>query len=306
MPAGNLSIYISTLEDEPAPGVVHLEFKRFTNSLGAGGSNVEVSLEPGSTKDFEITGIPCIGGPGTMYTVSASLRGYRLYCFHQRIRENTTMTASDDVAFWVKPGSVIDIQAPAYEAIHDRLKIMLRDATMIGEKKEDRDLVGLRGAELYDALGPLRKACLLNIGKKAMHPSSERVLRLAQSLLICRQDRCFAMVDETMPQVLRASERFHTAPATLHHPPKGFTLTGDSFKSRDAHANLQATFLRETSTGKLAADIDIDESSGIGHGFEVIRNATFQQRTNPYLIREFLLAAGPELTFDPGYRFVIS
>jgi hypothetical protein len=77
-----------------------------------------------------------------------------------------------------------------------------------------------------------------------------------------------------------------------------------SFKSRDAHANLQITFMREIATGELAADIDIDESSGIEHGLEVIRNATFRQRTNPYLIREFLLSADPiARSLDPGYQF---
>jgi len=77
-----------------------------------------------------------------------------------------------------------------------------------------------------------------------------------------------------------------------------------SFKSRDAHANLQVTFMREIATGNLAADIDIDESSGIQHGLEVIRNATFRNRTNPYLIREFLLSADPiKRSLDPGYRF---
>jgi len=77
-----------------------------------------------------------------------------------------------------------------------------------------------------------------------------------------------------------------------------------SFKSRDAHANLQVTFMREIATGELAADIDIDEASGIEHGFEVIRNATFRKRTNPYLIREFLLSADPATrSLDPGYEF---
>lgn len=77
-----------------------------------------------------------------------------------------------------------------------------------------------------------------------------------------------------------------------------------SFKSRDAHANLQVTFMREVVTSALAADIDIDESSGIEHGLEVIRNATFRSRTNPYLIHEFLLSADPiNRSLDPGYTF---
>ena len=58
-------------------------------------------------------------------------------------------------------------------------------------------------------------------------------------------------------------------------------------------------------TSALAADIDIDESAGVEHGFEVIRNATFKDRTNPYQIHEFLLISDPvEKTLDPGYTFV--
>ena len=64
-----------------------------------------------------------------------------------------------------------------------------------------------------------------------------------------------------------------------------------SFKSRDAHANIQVTFMTHTDTGAMAADIDIDEASGIEHGFEVIKNAVFRRRTNPYLIREFMAIA---------------
>ena len=52
------------------------------------------------------------------------------------------------------------------------------------------------------------------------------------------------------------------------------------------------------------ADIDIDESSGIEHGFEVIRNAVFRNRTNPHLIREFMISADPlGHTLTPPYSF---
>ena len=107
----------------------------------------------------------------------------------------------------------------------------------------------------------------------------------------------------TWPEFLRQSPFFKSAPETLHEPLEGFQLAEGSFKSRDAHANLQVTFMRETATGLLAADIDIDESSGIEHGFEVIRNALFRNRTNPYLIREFMASAdlvGHTLT--PAYN----
>jgi hypothetical protein len=129
-------------------------------------------------------------------------------------------------------------------------------------------------------------------------------LSAIRGVLLCCQDRFFARVENSLPERLRESRFFKSAPETLHEPLPGFQMAEGSFKSRDAHANLQVMFMREIATGALAADIDIDESSGIEHGFGVIRNATFRSRTNPYLIREFLLSAYPlRHSLDPGYRF---
>jgi hypothetical protein len=167
----------------------------------------------------------------------------------------------------------------------------------------DGDLVGLTGAELYDQLGPLRKACLLNIVRKAGHASSDKCFRFVQAPRVLRQDRCFCNVEAGMQKFLEKSERFRSVPDKLHEPLDGFQLE-NSFKSRDPHANLQVTFMRHTRTGELAADIDIDEAAGIEHGFEVIRNSVKRSRTNPYLVRELLLLVDPvEKVLDPGYRF---
>jgi len=112
-------------------------------------------------------------------------------------------------------------------------------------------------------------------------------------------------VDSSLPARLRNSPVYKSAPETLHEPLPEFQLTEGSFKTRDAHANLQVTFMRHIQTGELAADIDSDEFSGIEHGFEVFRNAIFRKRTNPYIIREFMMTADfREHTLDPGYRFV--
>ena len=86
----------------------------------------------------------------------------------------------------------------------------------------------------------------------------------------------FARVSAGFPEALRQSTLFKTAEEALHKPLPGFELTGESFKSRDAHANLQVTFMRDKGNGTLAADIDVDESSGIKHRFEVIHNAAFR------------------------------
>ena len=169
-----------------------------------------------------------------------------------------------------------------------------------------RPLVGASGVALYRRFGPLRKACFLNIATKMAHAATTgNCLSSIEGLLLCRQDRLFAKVKPTLPERLRRSKLFKSAKETLHAPLPGFELAEGSFKSRDAHANLQVTFMRDTTTGILAADIDIDESAGIEHGFEVVRNALFRSRTHPYLIREFMASSDPiHHTLTPPYRFI--
>lgn len=283
---------------------IEVKLTRVSGEAGTGGESLRVSLV-GPDPDLIITGITCRGGPGTMYRIVATADHYRPYAFFQLIQEDRLNTASDDVEFWVKPGDVKDIRAATFADLSARVRGILEDAEMIGLGPEDRDLVGLSGEDLYRALGPLRKACLLNLVAKAGDSATTgNCLKDIGALLLCRQDRFFARVDEGLPERLRQSQVFKSAPESLHEPLPGFQMAEGSFKSRDPHANLQVTFMREVATGGLAADIDIDESAGIEHGLEVIRNATFRKRTNPYLIREFLLSADPiGRSLDPGYQF---
>ena len=303
MAKGNLVVRLTDLTGEAVPDI-DIALNRLTGEAGTGGESMNVSLA-GPDPDLTITGITCRGGPGTMYRVLATTPHYRPYAFIQLVREDRNNTASDDVEFWVKPSAVIDIRAPTFQDLPARVRRILEQAEMIDAKPEDRDLVGLAGADLYRQLGPLRMACLLNLAVKTSDAATTGdCLSSIGGVLVCRQDRFFARVDARLPERLRRSPLFKSAREELHKPLPGFQMAEGSFKSRDAHANLQVTFMREIATGSLAADIDIDESSGIEHGFEVIENALFRNRTNPYLIREFLLSADPiGRSLDPGYRF---
>lgn len=305
MPDGNLVVQLTDLAGSPVRDI-DVDLTRVSGEPGTGGDSFEVSLA-GPTPNLTITGISCRGGPGTMYRVLATADHYRPYGFFQLIREDRNNTASDDVEFWVKPGDVTDIRAPKFADLPAQARGILAQAQMIELKPEDRDLVGLMGEDLYKQLGPLRQACFLNLIAKASHQDTTGdCLPAIGGVLLIRQDRFFArVVDAGLPERLRRSLLFKSAPESLHEPLPGFQLAEGSFKSRDAHANLQVTFMREIASGALAADIDIDEASGIQHGFEVIRNALFRARTNPYLIHEFLLSAEPiTRALDPGYRFV--
>ena len=303
MPSGALDVHLTDLAGQPVRNI-SVEFLRFSGEPGTGGEPMHVTLA-GPDPDLTINGITCRGGTGTMYRVFAEAEHYRPYGFFQLIQEDRVNTASDQVEFWVKAGDVKDIRAPPFSELSARARKILNDAEMMAVKDEDRDLLNLKGEDLYRRLGPLRKACFLNLVTKAADDTTTGgCVSQIGSVLVCRQDRFFARVSTAFPEVLRQSALFKTAKDALHKPLPGFEMTGDSFKSRDAHANLQVTFMREKANGALAADIDIDESAGIEHGFEVIRNATFRSRTSPFLVHEFLLSADPVgKSLDPGYKF---
>ena len=304
MPKGKLHLHLTDLRGEALHEKVELDFDRMSGELGVGGESMEVSVNMGAETDAIISGLPCKGGLGTMYRVLASTAHYRVYSYFQRIVENTVNGGTDDVEFWVKPGEVTDIDAPSFDELPDRVQQILTAAQMKTDKPQDQDLLGLFGSALYEELGPLRRACFLNIVKKASHETADNCLLAIEDLLVCRQDRFFAFVNSALVTQLNDSPRFKSAGNGLHPPLEGFSV-GPSFKSRDAHANIQLTFMLHNGTGRMAADIDIDESSGIEHGLEVIHNALFKKRTNPYLIREFLLSADPlNHSLDPGYSFV--
>jgi hypothetical protein len=306
MATGNLLVQLTDTAGQAVPGRIQIDLDPLSGDPGTGGDQMETSVT-GSFTELLITGIACRGGLGTTYRALASTPHYRPYAFLQLIQEDRDNTANDDVEFWVEPGDVTNIDAPSFGDLPAHVRGMLENASMVAERPEDRDLLGTSGDDLYRRMGPLRKACLLNIVRKASDgPTAADCLPFVEGLLLCRQDRFFATVKPGLPEHLANSPVYNTAPKVLHQPLPGYEKSvHPSMKSRDAHANIQVTFMRHATTGDLAADIDIDESAGIKHGFEVIRNALFRNRTNPYLIREFLIAADPiTRRLDPGYAFV--
>jgi len=305
MPTGSLKLQVTDLLDDAIEGKIEIDFEPAANSPG--GTVMGVSFAVAGETDFVVENLQCRGGPGTLYRVVITTKNFRTYSFFQLILEGKENTPSESPSrLIVKPKRVKEIVAPAFSALDSSLRAFLDVANTQAPKAEDRDLVGLQGKALYDALGPLRKACLLNLFKKASHASSDGCFGFLRSPAVLRQDRCFCSVDPIMPELLRQSGKFKSAPNTLHQPLSNFRLE-DSFKTRDAHANLQVTFMRHKQTGVLSADVDIDESSGVEHGFEVIRNAISDGRTNPYLIRELMLLSDPvEKVLNPGYRFLFS
>lgn len=299
---GDLEIRLTDMAGGMVSGIT-LDLQPVGGEPGTGGEPRTVNV--GKVQDLTVTGIPCRDGIGTLYKVIAFAPHYRPYGYFQLIKPGKN-PAADDVEFWVKPGDVKKIGAPAFGDLSTQAQGILSSAAMVAVEKEDRELLGLSGAALYDAMGPLRQACFLNLMAKANDDTTAGgCLAFFEGLFIARQDRIYAAVDSTLPTRLAQSRSFISVKSTLHTALPGYVITNQSFKSRDAHANLQVTFMVHSATGRLAADIDIDEASGVKHGLEVIDNAVFRKKTNPYLIHEFLLEADPiHRSLDPGYTFV--
>ena len=305
MAQGNLKLFLTDVTSEPIRGKVNVNFEPVQGSTGGtlmhtGDLNLEGATE------LTVENVQCLSGPGTLYRVSINAANYNTYSFFQMIMEDKVNKSPDNqIRLVINPGKVKEITASTFDRLPARLQAYLKAAAPIVLNAEDQDIAGLNGSNLYAALGPMRKAGLLNLLTKAKHGTSAGVFRFFedQTLLVLKQDRLFSMIDSGIEDFLSTSKLFKSAPSLLHKPLAGFERRA-SFKSTDDHANIQLTLMRETATGNLAADIDIDEASGIEHGFEVIRNK-FKGRTNPYLVHDLLiLAEVQELTLDPGYSFV--
>ena len=301
MAKGSLTIEVTDARGRALSGGLHIELDPHAQSIG--GDAMEVSFNVKGHTSFEISNISCHDGPGTLYAVRLSADGYKTYAFFQLMKAGKNVPSEAHVKLMANPKKVGSIAAPAFSDLPATFRRALDAAVMVELEPEDRDLVGLSGAALYDAMGPMRKASLLNLVAKGLHRSADRIASSVRTPAVLRQDRCFAEVDPALHDALARSDRFKSAPGKLHTPPPGFRLM-NSFKSRDAHANLQVTFMAQVGTDVMWADIDIDEASGFEHGFEVIRNAVVDGRTNPYLVRELLLLALDQQPIDPGYDFV--
>ena len=302
MAKGSVTIEVTDARGVALSGQLEIELDPHTQSIG--GEAMEAGFNVRGHTSFEVTNISCHDGPGTLYAFRLTADGYKPYAFFQLMKTGARNLPSEArIRLMANPKKVASITAPAFADLPATFRRALEAAVMVELDAEDRDLLGLSGEALYDAMGPLRKASLLNLVAKGLHGSSDRIASFVRAPAILRQDRCFAEVDPALHDKLARSDKYKSAPGKLHTPPRGFELM-NSFKSRDAHANLQVTFMRQIDSDVMWADIDIDEASGFEHGFEVIRNAVLDGRTNPYLIRELLLLTLDHQPIDPGYNFV--
>lgn len=207
------------------------------------------------------------------------------------------------IVFPIDPMKVARVSFPGFNALPTRVRKILDDSHEVFPCPD------LSGEELYTAetLGDLRRAGFLNVVKKAgASPLSNgrTVLDYILEVRELRGDRFFAVVPKELREETKhsmADGLFIPVPGTMHHLPSefsGFTNAG-SFKTPDDYANLQLTFFMNGND--CVADIDIDDAAGLGHVFQVVRNALTGRPSHPYDIHEILIQ---HQFLDPGYRLV--
>jgi hypothetical protein len=107
-----------------------------------------------------------------------------------------------------------------------------------------------------------------------------------------KPDRIFVDVQPALLDMVKgavAAERMREVSGKLHVPPPGFAESG-SFKTTDRYGNLQLSFFASSSSPtEFKVDGDIDDAAGLGHAFQVLRNAITDGVTHPYDIHQILV-----------------
>ena len=250
----------------------------------------------GGQTDVSIKLQDCSSG---IYRFQLAPTNYRFLQFFLRLNEGGITTRDAPVVFPVDPSRVSDISAPSFAALDVQLRNFL-DSTHLKV-----DASTLSGSDLYGALPAIQKAALLNLFTKSSHTilgDDTSCFDHIQGMVELDQDRLFAKSDAALLEETMQSRDFHSVDFSLHKEIPGYQLFS-SFKTRDAHGNLQLTFSRRGESGAdYLVDMDIDEAQGIEHAFEVIRNAV-SGKTNPYNVREILAAIQ---SLKPLYGFVFA
>jgi len=194
----------------------------------------------------------------------------------------------------------LHVNFPAYADLGGDLKQVLENSKVEGN--EDK-----KGEALFEALKDLRAAGLLNLYSKmkaTIFDGGLDAFSFVTSLRRVRGERFFADVKKDFRDAVKNSVHSHLfdeADESLHEPPPGYERA-DSFKTQDAHGNLQVSFFRKKDALEFIADVDIDGSKGLEHAFDVISHTITGKDSHPYDIHAILRRAQQ---IDTGYRLVV-
>ena len=247
-------------------------------------------------KTLTITGLE--SSNGGRYLVQVFPTRYRPEGLFLRVKEDEKL--EHDFIMIPDPDRVSSVTFPSYADLGEDLKKVLERSTVEGS--EDK-----QGEKLYEDLGDLRTAGLLNLYAKMKATRFEGgrdAFSFVSALKRIRGERFFADVDKDYRDTVKnsvLSKLFEKVPATLHNPPIGYALD-DSFKTFDAAGNLQLTFFRKQDALEFMVDADIDRSKGLEHVFDVVSHSITHKDTHPYDVHAILLI---DQEIDTGYRLVV-
>lgn len=235
---------------------------------------------------------------GGRYQVQVFPNRYRPESLFLRINEDEKL----DHTFVLvpDPGRVLSVNFPAYADLGADLKQVLENSTVEGNE-------GAKGEALYNALKDIRAAGLLNLYAKMKATTFDGGLdsfSFVTSLRRVRGERFFADVKVDFRDAVKNSVHSHLfaeADESLHQPPPGY-VRANSFKTGDAHGNLQVSFFRKEDALEFIADVDIDGSKGLEHAFDVISHTISGKDSHPYDIHAILMV---DQKIDTGYRLVV-
>jgi hypothetical protein len=218
------------------------------------------------------------------------------------VNVKTSGTTELQIPFPIDAAKVTGVNFPTFASLSKEARGVLTNSPAVSGFEHKT------GADLFEALDPIRCAGFLNIACKTLATifhDGANVLSLIKELRIVRGDRFFAFVDpalrdDTINSI--STGLFHKADSSLHTlPPEFVSFEGaDSFKTDDLFGNLQLTFFRRGE--EMVADIDLDDAAGIRHIFQVLKNHFTGSPTHPYNIHEILVK---HQKLDPKYTFNI-
>jgi len=168
---------------------------------------------------------------------------------------------------------------------HSALSQNVSESDLLALPKTDEKFGQIRMATLLNIEAKLR-ATTLKQGKAVDH------IRLIRNLDSCERDRIKVEVADNMPGNVRGLKTFSELSEELNElNHKGFPV---SFKEKVTFCSLQLSFAKKAENSLLAADIDIDLLTDIGHFGEVIKNKITKIKTDPFSVYVLL--------FDQGIR----
>lgn len=192
----------------------------------------------------------------------------------------------------------LNLSGFSFAALENKSPQFLQALTAAGIAEQD-----FRGLDPNQIAGALNIEAKLRNTTLAGAPAVQSLRRIGSpdpliaGTAALRQDRIFVFTDPAMPDQVRQDidqtdgksfvELLEFENEVFH---KGFPV---SFKQRVSFGSLQLSFASKAGDNNLlAADIDIDLLTDVGHFGEVMQNFLLQQKTDPFTVYRLLFDQG--------------